>query len=53
MGYGTSPFHQQEEEGTILDTDEEPLAKVARLNTNRDTASSPAVTWVSPPGTSS
>ena len=42
----TSPYqHQQEdEEGTVLDTDEEPLAKVARLNTDCDMASSPAVT---------
>ena len=41
----TSPFHpQEEEEATSLDTDEEPLAKVARLNTDCDTVSSPAVT---------
>ena len=41
----TAP-HQEEEEGeaALLDTDEEPLAKVARLNTDCDTASSPAVT---------
>ena len=41
----TSPFHHhEEEETTSLDTDEEPLAKVARLNTDCDTVSSPAVT---------
>ena len=42
----TSPPQEEGEEGeaALLDTDEEPLAKVARLNTDCDTASSPAVT---------
>ena len=38
------PKEGEEGEAALLDTDEEPLAKVARLNTDCDTASSPAVT---------